>query len=50
MDNADLLNMEIDFKLGDTNQTMTLKEFFNKVESYSGSEQIVISSEGEKLL
>ena len=50
MDNVDLLNMEIDFKLGDTNQTMTLKEFFNKVENYSGSEQIVINSEGEKLL
>lgn len=50
MDNIDLLNIEIGFKLGDVNQTMTLKEFFNKVENYSGSEQIVINSEGEKLL
>ena len=50
MDNVDLLNTEISFKLGDTNQTMTLRQFFNKVENYSGSEQIIINSEGEKLL
>lgn len=50
MDSEDLLDMEIEFKLGDTKQSLPLKDFFKKVESYSGSEQIVINSEGEQLL
>ena len=50
MDNKDLLNMEIEFKLGDIRQSLPLKDFFKKIESYSGSEQIVINSEGEQLL
>ena len=50
MDNIDLLNMDIEFKVGGIKQSLPLQEFLKKVESYSGSEQIVINSEGEQLL
>lgn len=50
MDNIDLLNIDIEFKVGDIKQSLPLQEFLKKVESYSGSEQIVINSEGEQLL
>lgn len=52
MDNIDLFSQELSFKIGSNGeeQTLSLNEFLKKVESYSGSEQIIIGSEGEDLL
>lgn len=50
MDNVDLLNLEISYKLAGKQETVKLKDFLNKVENYSGSEQISIGLEAEELL
>lgn len=50
MDNIDILQTPIEFKLKDSVQTVSLQEFFDKISSYTGSEQIVINNDGEKLL
>ena len=50
MDNIDLLKCEIEYKIGDIKKHTTLQDFLKQVESYSGSEQITINSEGEELL
>lgn len=50
MDNINLLDTLISFRLGEQNYTLPLKDFFEKVESNKGAESIVITDEGEELL
>ena len=50
MDNIDLLDLEISYRLAGKQETVKLKDFLNKVENYSGSEQISIGLEAEELL
>ena len=47
MDNTDLLDTLISFRLGEQNYTLPLRDFFEKVESNKGAESIVIANEGE---
>lgn len=50
MDNINLLNTEMTYNLGNEIITTTLGNFLKKVESYSGTLQISIGDEGERLL
>lgn len=50
MDNVELLNTLISFKMGEQSYELPLKEFFQKVESNKGEENISIGNEGESLL
>ena len=50
MDNIDLLDTLISFRLGEQNYTLPLRDFFEKVEFNKGAESIVITNEGEELL
>lgn len=50
MDNVDLMNTPIAFKMGDQSYELPLKDFFQKVESNKGEINITIENEGEKLL
>ncbi len=50
MDNTDLLNTLISFKLGNSNYQLPLKDFFKKMEQNKGQETISIDSDGEELL
>lgn len=50
IDNIELMETPISFKLGDQIYTMPLREFFQKVESNKGEQSIIIENEGEELL
>lgn len=50
MDKINLLNTEITYNLGQETIKTTLENFLKKVESYSGTQQISIGDEGERLL
>ena len=50
MDNIDLLNTIISFKVGDNNQSLPLKEFLNWIEKNKDVKSISIELEGEELL
>lgn len=50
MDNVELLNTLISFKMGEQSYELPLREFFQKVESNKGEENISIGNEGESLL
>lgn len=50
MDNIDLMNTLISFKMGDSTYELPLRDFLQKVENNKGQESIIITNEGEELL
>lgn len=50
MDNIDLMNTPIAFKMGNQSYELPLKDFIQKIESNKGEIGITIENEGEKLL